>query len=287
MNDVFGKLEKILDLTRTGQNTFTGESLPIGNPSTFGGQFIAQSLVAAGSSITDKTLHSLHSTFLLPGKPEEPVTYTVTTVFKGKRFEKNRVAASQNGTILFTLTASYQTEEEGFTHQNPVMPEVPSPEDLLSDFDLRERLKGKVAENILHRMNTGRAILFRPAEAGTLYHDTPEKPVRNVWFKPAGTITGGQEMHRIILAYSSDFWLVSTALLPHGKSFYSENITVASLDHAMWLHQDVDFNDWLLYSMESPRASGGRGLNRGYFFNRAGELVATVMQEGMIKYRGE
>ena len=277
------RLLSLLDLAKTGDNRFEGLSPAEPVQRVFGGQVLAQALVAASRTVgSGRLCHSLHAYFLRPGDPAVPIAYDVERSRDGASFSARRVVASQKGPPIFTLASSFQRAEPGFEHQAQ-MPLVPPPESLeddqavlLRDSQLPPPMRGWVARErpFETRSVLGRGLGDRPALAA----------LDHIWLKTRGPVPGDPAMHRALLAYVSDMSLLDTALLPHGKSIFSD-VQVASLDHAMWFHRDFRVDDWLLYVQDSPSASGARGFNRGSIYTRDGILAASVAQEGLIRPR--
>jgi acyl-CoA thioesterase-2 len=277
------RLLSLLDLAKTGDNRFEGLSPAEPVQRVFGGQVLAQALVAASRTVgSGRLCHSLHAYFLRPGDPAVPIAYDVERSRDGASFSARRVVASQKGPPIFTLASSFQRAEPGFEHQAQ-MPLVPPPESLeddqavlLRDSQLPPPMRGWVARErpFETRSVLGRGLGDRPARAA----------LDHIWLKTRGPVPGDPAMHRALLAYVSDMSLLDTALLPHGKSIFSD-VQVASLDHAMWFHRDFRVDDWLLYVQDSPSASGARGFNRGSIYTRDGILAASVAQEGLIRPR--
>jgi len=267
------ELVDLLTLERIDEDLYRGRSEDLGWHRLYGGHVLAQALAAAQQTVSaDRRVHSLHSYFLLPGDVAVPIIYHVDRIRDGGSFATRRVVAKQKGRPIFHLSASFQTPEKGFEHQD-AMPEVVSPETLGVDAD--ELAKRGPAP-----------FDFRPCE--TLEHPVRpavRPPKRDVWIRGRGTLGDDPALHATLLAYVSDFFFVGTSLLPHGVSWLTPGMQVASLDHAMWFHDDFRADDWLLNSMESPRAARGRGLVRGRVFSRDGRLVATSTQEGLIRMR--
>lgn len=281
-NNSIEELLRLMDLETLEDNLFRGESRDIGTPRVFGGQVLAQSVIAASQTLDEGVIHSLHAYFLRAGDPEAPIVYDVDRNRDGRSFKARRVVAIQHGRPIFTMAASFQLQQEGLDHQFE-MPDVPMPEDLPSEFDLpQERLKQ--IPSFLRRWFTRTGPFdFRPVQGVDMFDLQPRPPFSDIWFRLNTRIDVSDLMHRALLAYASDFHLIGTATLPHGISFLQGNVLMASLDHAMWFHRPVRVDDWLLYSCDSPSSTGGRGLARGLIYDRAGRLVASTAQEGMIR----
>ncbi len=277
-----------LDLERLEDNLFRGQSADIGGKSVFGGQVIGQALVAAGRTVdTTRVPHSLHAYFLLPGDMAAPIVYEVDRIRDGRSFTARRVQAIQHGRPILSMIASFQTSEPGFAHQFP-MPQVPSPEELQPFAQLREGWLATaeaqaLPERMREAMRRPSPIEFRPVEPRNPLRPAPGEPRQAIWFRTIDRVPDDPMLHRCLLAYASDHNLMPTALVPHGKSWFSPGMMVASLDHALWFHRDGRVDDWLLYSMDSPSAQGARGLARGLIHDRQGRLVASVAQEGLMR----
>ncbi len=290
-----GELVKLLTVERTVENRFQGRPQKDGVGRVFGGQVIAQALQAAQASVSDgKQAHSLHAYFLRGGKEGPPIDYRVVTDFEGRSFANRRVVASQlddEGNLLpiLNLTASFQLPEEGLSHDDCPMPDVPMPEDLRSDMDLRHEIVEARGERMTElqkqMMLRPRPIEMRTTDKLHWMNSEPKAPQSHSWFRAAATLPDDPAMHRAVIAYASDFTLLGTSALPHGISWMRGEVVGASLDHAIWFHRSARADEWLLYATDSPWSGGGRGFNRGRIFNRAGELIASVAQEGMMRKR--
>jgi acyl-CoA thioesterase-2 len=277
------RLLALLDLEKIEENVFRGVSADHRVQRVFGGQVLGQALTAATRTVDPARLsHSFHAYFLRPGSPSQPILYEVDRSRDGGSFTARRVVAIQNGVQIFTLAASFQRVEQGFEHRT-VMPDVPPPEALedeqqvlLRDPALPLQVRDWVARE--------RPFEIRAAVSRGLGDRPPRPASDHLWLKARGSLPDDPAIHRALLAFVSDMTLLDTALLPHGKSIFS-NVQVASLDHAMWFHRPFRADEWLLYAQDSPSASGGRGFNRGAIFTRDGVLVASVAQEGLIRPR--
>lgn len=279
-------LIRLLDLEQIEMNIYRGRNRDIGTGRIFGGQVLAQGLVAMRRTIEgDRIAHSMHGYFILPGDLEIPVVYFVDRLRDGKSFTTRRVTAIQHGRAIFNMSASFQVVEEGPTHQIP-MPDVPPPEEVQSELELIRQMADRIPESLRAVLTQDRPIDFRPVEPVDPFRPEPQPPVRHMWLRAIGTMPDDILMHQAILAYASDYGLLQTSLLPHGLSFRMPNLQVATLDHAIWFHRPFRVDEWLLYSMDSPAAGGARGFTRGAFFTRDGTLVASVAQEGLTRIRG-
>lgn len=285
MNDPINttaELLKLMNLEKLERNLFRGESRDIGTPRVFGGQVLAQSVIAASRTVDEGNIHSLHAYFLRAGDASAPIVYDVDRNRDGRSFKARRVVAIQHGRPIFTMAASFQLEQEGLEHQFE-MPDVPQPEDLSSESNIPEDRLAQVPPLLRRWFTRTGPFDFRPAQKSNIFDPQPQAPFANIWFRLNDTIDVPDYMHRALMAYASDFHLVGTATLPHGISFIQDNLVMASLDHAMWFHRPARVDDWLLYSCDSPSSSGGRGLARGLIYDRSGRLVASAVQEGMIR----
>jgi acyl-CoA thioesterase-2 len=250
------ELIDILQLERIEENIFRGKSQDLGWGRVFGGQVVGQSLSAAEQTVPEgRSVHSLHGYFLRPGDAKESIAYLVDPIRDGKSFTTRRVVAIQNGKAIFNLSASFQISEEGFDHQSPAMPEVPGPEELLSEKELGQRylarlpepVRAKIPQGLRERVTADRPIEVRPVDPVDPMNPGERKPVRHVWFRASGTLPDERSIHQYLLAYASDFHLLGTTMQPHGVTWLTPGMQVASLDHAMWFHRPFRFDDWLLW----------------------------------------
>lgn len=282
---VVDKLVDLLDLETLEVNLFRGRTSDEGWRRVYGGQVIAQALVAASRTVDEpRPAHSLHAYFIRPGDPAVPIVYTVHRDRDGKSFTTRRVVAVQHGQPIFNMAVSFQVEEDGLEHQFD-MPEVPGPEGLLSERELRLREAGRIPEKLRAHWVRERPIEIRPVDPRDMFRPEKRPPVHYVWFRVAGPIGDSRDLHQCMLAYASDMTLLDTCILPHGISWVNPKLQSASLDHALWFHEPFRADEWLLYAQDSPKASGARGLNRGSIYTRDGRLVASVAQEGLIRIR--
>ncbi len=282
MNQLLDDLIKVMTLERLEMNLFRGESRDIGSPQVFGGQVLGQALVAATATAEDRVAHSLHAYFLRRGDFNAPIVYEVDRALDGKHFSSRRVVAIQHGRQIFNMSASFQSPETGLDHQIP-MPDVPLPESLQDIESHYREFADKLPQAARRVLEQKRPFEFRPVEPpGSLRRDK-SAPVKHIWFRTVDKLADDEALHRCLLAYVSDFHLLDTALRPHGVSLISPQLVIASIDHAMWFHRSVRVDDWLLYAVDSPSASGARGFTRGSVFARDGRLVASAAQEGLIR----
>jgi acyl-CoA thioesterase-2 len=280
----FQELLELIRLEALEVNLFRGESRDIGAPRVFGGQVLCQAVLAASATIEGRLIHSLHAYFLRAGDPAAPIVYDVDRSRDGGSFSARRVVAIQHGRPIFTLAASFQGPEEGLEHQFDA-PDVPSPEEVGMHHEVDPQTLQHLPQKMRRWIDRFGPFEFRRVGEYDPSNPKPEKPQQQIWFRLNGELPDDPVLHRALLAYVSDFHLIGTATLPHGISWTLGNLIMASLDHAMWFHRDFRLDDWLLYSSDSPNMGGGRGLARGMIFDRAGRLLASTAQEGMIRIR--
>jgi acyl-CoA thioesterase-2 len=282
MANAVDSLLAILDLEPLEHNLFRGRSPQSGWQRVFGGQVIGQALTAAARTVEGRIAHSLHGYFMRPGDPKVPIIYEVDRIRDGKSFNTRRVVAIQHGQAIFTMSASFQVEEDGLDHQ-AVMPEVPMPETLPSEADLKALFLESAPAVVRRYWERERPIEIRPVDLRHYVSREPLDPIQQVWVKTTHRLPDDPEIHRCVLAYASDMTLLDTALFAHGRTLFDPDLQVASLDHALWFHRPFRADEWLLYAEDSPSASGARGFTRGSLFSRDGKLVASVAQEGLIR----
>ena len=278
-------LVALLDLEPAGADRFIGRSPDMGWARVYGGQVVAQALVAATRTVPGRSPHSLHAYFLLGGDPAEPILFAVERVRDGRSFSTRRVTASQRGEPIFVLAASFHVAEDGLEHQAPA-PAAAPPERV---FDPQAALAA-MAEPARKRMQAlfdrVRPIEFRPIDLGRyapLRAGETRAAEQSVWIRIGGPLPDDPIIHTAALAYLSDMTLLDTALVAHGHAIFDGRHQVASLDHALWLHRPCRADDWLLYVQDSPSAFGGRALTRGMLYRRDGALAASVAQEGLVR----
>lgn len=277
----FNDVAALFDLERLGDNLFRSPAPQAGFGRVFGGQVIAQTLIAACRTVEGRKPHSLHAYFILPGVVEEPIDFEVDRLRDGKSFTTRRVTAIQFGKVIYSTIVSFQADEDGFTHQMK-MPDVPPPE-TLDDYDA---LRAKLPPAMLRFTDRDRPFEMRFVDLDRFFGKPHEGPV-DVWFRLKMKLPDDPLYHRFALAFASDFAFVDVALAPHGRSLFEPGILAASLDHALWFHRDGRIDEWLLYHQDSPNMGGGRGLARGLIFARDGRLLASVAQEGMLRVKRE
>lgn len=288
MTETLDTLTQLLMLERLEENLFRGISHDLGYSQLFGGQLLGQALSAASQTVLgERLVHSLHGYFLRPGDAHQPLIYQVERIRDGHSFSARRIGVIQKGQLIFTGMASFQRSAEGFEHQYP-MPEVPGPEGLATDLELIQQWARQVPKKILELRTQRKALEIRPVGQQNPIDPRPQEPFQHLWLRATDLVASDHQMlHRCLLAYASDFFLVSTTLLPHAAHLWQPNLQLVSLDHALWFHRQFRADDWLLYSLESPWTGQTRGLARGHFFNRQGQLVASVTQEGLLRRIGD
>jgi len=283
---VVSELIELLSLERLEDNLFRGQSRDIGTKYVFGGQVLGQALSAAQATVEggsgSRRAHSLHAYFLRAGNIEAPIVYEVDRTRDGGSFSVRRVTAIQHGRVVFFCAASFQAGEEGAEHQLS-MPEVPQPEDIAPAPPVPADVMVSLPPKVQRWMSRRGPFEFRHVYPRDELNPPKRPPFQQVWFRLSEPVGDSPELHRALLAYASDFQLLGTATYPHGISYYQPNVQMASLDHALWFHRPFRADDWLLYSIDSPSASGSRGLARGQIFDRQGRLVASTAQEGLIR----
>jgi len=287
MSTALQDLLAILDIEPLEVNLFRGVSPQTERRRVYGGQVIAQALVAACRTVADVSTrppHSLHGYFLLGGDPRAPIIYRVDRIRDGKSFTTRRVVAIQHGEEIFTMAVSFHRDEHGLSHQAQ-MPDVPAPETLASNADIKERLLPMMPEPVRRYYARARPIELRPVELERYLGKKLEGGRFHVWIRAIGALPDVPAINHSVLAYDSDMMLLDSALIPHGRTAFEPAIMAASLDHALWFHRPFRADEWLLYAHDSPNLSGARGFSRGLIFARDGTLVASVTQEGLLRER--
>jgi acyl-CoA thioesterase-2 len=276
-------LQQQLELERLEVNLFRGQSRDTGSPQVFGGQVLGQALKAASATIEDgRVVHSLHAYFLRRGDFNKPIVYSVDRSRDGGSFSTRRVVAIQNGEQIFICSASFQTPEPGLDYQASA-PQVPPPEQLKPFTKPPPAVLEKLPEKLRRWLEIERPFEFRPVQQYNPLAPVACEPVRQIWMRAVDKLPDDDALHRCLLAYISDYWLLDTSTMPHGSSFLRGNLIMASIDHAIWFHRAARVDDWLLYCLDSPSSSGARGFARGSFYTRTGVLVASTAQEGLIR----
>lgn len=280
MSQALNNLLSLLDLEKIEEGLFRGQSEDLGLRQVFGGQVVGQALYAAKETVPEQRLvHSFHSYFLRPGDSLKPIIYDVEVLRDGNSFSARRVAAIQNGKPIFYMTASFQAPEEGFEHQK-TMPDAPAPETLQSETEIARSLA-----HLLPPVLKEKFISDRPLEFHNPLKGHVANPTRQVWIRANGTIPDDIRIHQYLLGYASDLNFLPVALQPYGIGFLEKGLQIATIDHSMWFHRPFNMNEWLLYSVESTSASSARGFVRGEFYTRDGVMVASTVQEGVMRNR--
>jgi acyl-CoA thioesterase-2 len=283
MNSRLADLRQQFQLERLEVNLFRGQSRDTGSPQVFGGQVLGQALMAAHSTIDDaREVHSLHAYFLRRGDFNKPIVYSVDRSRDGGSFSARRVVAIQNGEQIFICSASFQTPEQGLNYQASA-PKVPGPDELKPFAKPAGAELEKLPEKLRRWLEIERPFEFRPVQPYNPLNPVACEPVRQIWMRAVDRLPDDPALHRCLLAYISDYWLLDTTTMPHGSSFLRGNLIMASIDHAIWFHRPARVDEWLLYSLDSPSSSGARGFARGSFYTRDGILAASTAQEGLIR----
>ena len=283
MDKRLADLQQQLELERLEVNLFRGQSRDTGSPQVFGGQVLGQALMAAHETIEDaRAVHSLHAYFLRRGDFNKPIVYSVDRSRDGGSFSARRVLAIQDGEQIFICSASFQHPEPGLEYQAS-MPRVAPPEELKPFAKPPPAILEKLPEKLRRWLEIERPFEFRPVQQYNPLAPVACEPVRQIWMRAVDKLPDDDALHRCLLAYISDYWLLDTATMPHGSSFLRGNLIMASIDHAIWFHRPARVDDWLLYSLDSPSSSGARGFARGSLYTRAGVLAASTAQEGLIR----
>ena len=279
-------LVRLLDLEPIEHNIYRGLNRDIGTGRIYGGQVMAQALVAAARTVEPERLpHSMHGYFILAGDLTIPVVYFVDRLRDGRSFTTRRVTAIQHGRAIFNMSASFHHPEDGVTHQAN-MPDVPPPESVRPEVELLREIAERIPERLRAIVTQDRPLDIRPIDPLDPLDPEPHPPFRRYWVRARGVMGDAPLDHQAVLAYASDYGLLGAALQPHGLTHRRPNVMVASLDHSLWFHRPFRVDEWLLYDVESPVSAGARGFSRGTFFTRSGELVASVAQEGLVRLIG-
>jgi acyl-CoA thioesterase II len=281
------RLLAILDLEKLEQNLYRGSSPQVGWQRVFGGQVIAQALMAAQRTVDeDRYVHSLHAYFMRPGDPAVPIVYQVERIRDGSSFATRWIVAIQHGRPIFSMSASFQVEEEGFDHQ-VTMPPVTPPEELMGEQEFKDLFLAQAPAVVRKYWSQDRPIEIRPVSLVHYLTKDRLEPRQDIWVRALGQVPADRHYQACVLAYLSDMTLLDTSLYAHGTSIFDPRLQVASLDHAMWFHRPCELDDWLLYTQDSPSSSGARGMTRGSLYTRSGQLIASVAQEGLIRKRAD
>jgi len=286
MSPAMQELLDILDLEQLEHNLYRGRSPATSWQRVFGGQVIGQALVAAQRTVDQaRHVHSLHCYFMRPGDVSVPIVYQVERLRDGGSFTTRRVTAIQHGEAIFSLESSFQVEEGGLDHQFEMPTGVPHPDTLMNGREVIAAYGDRVPDNIRRYWERERPIEMKPV---FLEHYTSREklpPMQQIWIRVTGPVPDDRATQSVVLAYLSDMTLLDTSTFAHGRILFDPDIQAASLDHAMWFHRPHRLDGWLLYSQDSPSASGARGFTRGLIYGEDGALVASVAQEGLIRLR--
>lgn len=285
MSQALQNLLNLLNLETLEEGLFRGQSEDLGLRQVFGGQVVGQALYAAKQTVpSERIIHSFHSYFLRPGDSQKAIIYDVENLRDGNSFSARRVKAVQNGKPIFYMTASFQGPEGGFEHQK-TMPAIPGPDGLPSEHAIAQKLAHHIPEPYRAKFLSEKPFEIRPVTFHNPLKGHVDEPYRHLWIRANGTMPEDKRIHQYLLGYASDFNFLPVSLQPHGKGFLEPGMQVATIDHSMWFHRAFDLSDWLLYSVESTSASGARGFVRGEFYTQQGVLVASTVQEGVIRQR--
>ncbi|MEO8064916.1 MAG: acyl-CoA thioesterase II [Pseudomonadota bacterium] len=283
MDKRLADLQQQFELERLEVNLFRGQSRDTGSPQVFGGQVLGQALKAASATIdVSRKVHSLHAYFLRRGDFTKPIVYSVDRSRDGGSFSTRRVLAIQDGEQIFICSASFQIDEQGLEYQASA-PAVPPPEELQPLSKPPQSEIDKLPEKLKRWLEIERPFEFRPVQPYNPLRPVACEPVRQIWMRAVDKLPDDDALHRSLLAYMSDYWLLDTSTMPHGSSFLRGNLIMASIDHAIWFHRPARVDEWLLYCLDSPSSSGARGFARGSLYSRSGVLVASTAQEGLIR----
>ncbi len=283
MSEAHQTLLDLLDVEPLEVDLFRGTGQGGETPTRiFGGQVIAQALAAAYRTVEGRLCHSLHAYFIRPGDPSIPVIYQVDRARDGGSFTTRRVVAIQHGKQILNMSASFHVVEEGWTHQHP-MPEVSGPENWPDRTELRAAHADKIPEKHRAEFLRPRPIDIREVAPRDFFDPKPEPDTNHLWFRMAAAAGSTPQMQHCLLAYASDMNLLGSSLRPHGLTWFKGEVMSASLDHAMWFHGTPQFQNWHLYTMDSPWTGGARGFNRGAIYDQHGTLIASTAQEGLVR----
>lgn len=278
------QLQVLFELEELEQGLYRGSSWDLGYRALYGGQVLGQSVIAAYRTLPDdRRIHSFHSYFLLPGDAAKPVVYEVETVRDGRSFSARRVKAIQNGRTIFYMTASFQKVEEGLSHQFSDMPDMPAPETVDKDIRFYDDNFDKLSSRMQEALPFHRPVDIRSINGSHAFNAVKRDPKRQLWLRGTDKISDDVALNQASLAYASDYHFLSTALQAHGLASQDKSLRLATIDHAMWFHHTFKFDDWLMYEMESPFSGNGRALVQGKIYNKEGVLVASSVQEGLLR----
>ncbi len=287
MNTAVETFLEILELEDVEHNLYRGRNPASGWQRVFGGRVVAQALGAVMKTVSvGHHIHSMHGYFMRPGDPSVPILYEVDRIRDGRSFATRRVVAIQHGEAIFSMGASFHIPENGLDHQME-MPDVPQPEDLPSEEELKEKFLKHAPESVQRYWERKRPLELRPTDMRHYVSNEKLPPEQYVWIRATGTLPDDPNIHCCVLAYASDMTLLDTSLFAHGLSVFSDQIQPASIDHSVWFHRSFRADDWLLYATDSPSSSGARGFSRGRIYSRDGRLVASTAQEGLIRQKNQ
>lgn len=279
------RLLQALQMEKLEENLFRGPSIHTDWRRVYGGQVLGQALSAAAQTVPDDRMaHSLHAYFLLAGDPQAPIVYDVEALRDGGSFSTRRTRAIQHGKVIFVMSASFHIHEDGLDHASPP-PDVPGPDGLRTLREILTENKSSLPKTILNFLTGPQPIEIRPVDPTRFLSREPREPIERVWLRASAELPNNQAVHASLMAYASDFSLLQTALLAHGRQMSDPDIQLASLDHAMWFHRPFRADQWLLYAHDSPTSSGSRGYSRGQLFTESGKLIASTVQEGLMRVR--
>lgn len=282
MSDI--RLAHLFDLEKLEAGLYRGNSWDLGFPALYGGQVLGQSVMAAYHTVPeDRSIHSFHSYFLLPGDATKPVVYDIENVRDGRSFSTRRIKAVQNGRNIFYMTASFQIHEQGFSHQHAQMPEAPPPDELRQDIEFYDDNSTKISQRMKQALGYHRPVDVRTIGCSHSFRAVKRDPKRNIWLRGRDPLEETLSLNQASLAYASDYHFLSTALQAHGLAAQDKSLRMATIDHAMWFHRPFRFDDWLLYEMESPFSGNSRALVQGKIYDKHGQLVASTVQEGLMR----
>ncbi|MBR9990095.1 MAG: acyl-CoA thioesterase II [Gemmatimonadetes bacterium] len=277
-------LLQLLDLEPIEFNIYRGLNRDIGSGRVFGGQVMAQALVAAQRTVEEgRVAHSMHGYFILPGDLDKPIVYFVDRLRDGGSFTTRRVTGIQNGQAVFNMSASFHKVEDGLDHQSS-MPAVTPAEELKPEIAYIRESAHLIAESVRDVLTQDRPFDFRVVDTDP-FDDSPRPPIRRMWLRAVGEMPDDGISHQAALAYASDYGILATTIQPHGLVIRSPELQAATLDHSIWFHRPFRVDDWMLYAMDSPSAAGARGFARGSIYTSDGVLVASIAQEGLIRVR--
>lgn len=282
--NALSQLIQLLTLERLDDGLFRGDSQDLGLPQVFGGQIVAQALAAAMQAVSlERHLHSCHCYFLLAGQAAYPIIYETEILREGKRFTVVNINAKQHNKLIARVMASFQVSEQGFEHQSSMPKELP-PETFFSENELIQSLASALPTPLREKFEAGRAFDVRIKYPNNPFNGQKLPPEQAIWVKLNGEIAVEQQrLHQCLIAYFSDFHCILTMLQPHQRGFMQAGMRIATLDHSLWFHREIDFNQWLLFALQTPNAAGGRGLARGEVFDQSGNLLVSYQQEGLIQ----